>query len=344
MTKIGVGIIGNGMATRVFHVPYIQACEALELRAIVSRRPDAEVPGGAAVVPDVEALLADPAIGLVVVATPSASHGAIARRVLEAGRHVVVEKPFTLDLAEARALAALAQARGLVLSVFHNRRWDTDFLSLRGAIEEGRIGRVVHFESHFDRFRPEVRDRWREDGSAGSGVWYDLGPHLVDQALLLFGRPEAVSADIAALRTGGASPDWAHVVLRYPDKRLILHAGMCVAGGEPRFRVHGTGGSLVKWGLDPQEAQSVAGLRPGDAEWGVDSDPLQHFAGDATTAPTAIITAPKGCQERFYAMMAKACAGDGAPPSTLAEILAVQEVVEAAIVSANEGRVVTLSR
>jgi predicted dehydrogenase len=344
MTKIGVGIIGNGMATRVFHVPYIQACGALELKAIVSRRADAEVPGGAAVVTDVEALLADPAISLVVVATPSATHGAIARQVLEAGRHVVVEKPFTLDLAEARDLAALAQARGLVLSVFHNRRWDTDFLVVRAAIEEGRIGRVVHFESHFDRFRPEVRDRWREDGSAGSGVWYDLGPHLVDQALLLFGRPEAVSADIAALRSGGASADWAHVVLRYPDKRLILHAGMCVAGGEPRFRVHGSGGSLVKWGLDPQEAQSVAGLRPGDAEWGVDRDPLQHFAGDATPAPTATITAPKGCQERFYAMMAKACAGDGAPPSTLLEILAVQEVVEAAIVSANEGRVVTLNR
>lgn len=341
MTRIGVGIIGNGMATRVFHAPYIRACEALDLRAVVSRRTDAAPPApGVAIVPDVATLLADPAIGLVVVATPSATHGAIARQVLEAGRHVVVEKPFTLDLAEARELAALAKDRGLVLSVFHNRRWDTDFLAVRQAIEAGDIGRVVHFESHFDRFRPHVRERWREDGSAGSGVWFDLGPHLVDQALLLFGRPEAVSADIAALREGGASADWAHVVLRYPAMRVVLHAGMCVAGGEPRFRVHGTGGTLIKQALDPQEAQSVAGLRPGDAGWGVDDDPLVVIDGEG---PRREIASPRGEQQRFYALMAQACGGQGAPPAALSEILAVQEVIEAALVSACEGRVVALS-
>ncbi|EJL29641.1 oxidoreductase [Novosphingobium sp. AP12] len=341
MSRIGVGIIGNGMATRVFHAPYIRACQDLELKAVVARRPDAEAPAeGVAIVPDVETLLADPAIGLVVVATPSATHAEIARQVLEEGRHVVVEKPFTLELAEARALAALAQERGLVLSVFHNRRWDTDFLAVRSAIEQGLVGRVVHFESHFDRFRPQVRDRWREDGSPGSGVWYDLGPHLADQALLLFGRPEAVSADIASFREGSGAPDWAHVVLRYPDKRVILHAGMCVAGGEPRFRVHGTGGTLIKQKLDPQEAQSVAGLRPGDAEWGEDADPLVHFDGEGASRE---IAAPKGSQERFYAMMAQACLGTGPAPATLDELLLVQEVIEAALVSAREGRVVTLA-
>lgn len=340
MTKIGVGIIGNGMATRVFHAPYIAACDALELRAVVSRRADAVPPAkGVAIVPDVETLLADPAIDLVVVATPSATHGAIARQVLEAGRNAVVEKPFTLDLAEARALADLAQAKGLVLSVFHNRRWDTDFLAVRAAVEAGLVGRVVHFESHFDRFRPQVRDRWREDGSPGSGVWYDLGPHLVDQALLLLGRPEAVSADIAALREGSAAPDYAHIVLHYPAARAILHAGMCVAGGEPRFRVHGTGGSLVKLQLDPQEAQSVAGIRPGDAGWGVDPDPLVHFDADGQAHE---IAPPKGSQERYYALMAQACRGEGPPPAALAEILSVQEVIEAALVSAREGRRVSL--
>jgi predicted dehydrogenase len=339
MARIGVGIIGNGMATRVFHVPYIQACADLDLRAVVSRSGGA-APEGVAILPDVAALLADPAIGLVVVATPSASHATLARQVIEAGRHLVVEKPFTLDLAEARDLAALARARGVVLSVFHNRRWDSDFLAVRAAIAEGLVGRVVHFESHFDRFRPEVRDRWREDGSPGSGVWYDLGPHLIDQALALFGRPEAVSADIAALREGGASPDWAHVVLRYPDLRVVLHAGMCVAGGEPRFRVHGTGGSLVKRDLDPQEAQSVAGLRPGDAGWGVDPDPLVRFDAEGGRHESAV---PKGAQERFYALMAQACLGAGPAPATLDEIVAVQEVLEAALVSAREGGVVPLS-
>jgi predicted dehydrogenase len=341
MSRIGVGIIGNGMATRVFHAPYIQACDDLELKAVVARKPGAVAPvEGVAIVPDVETLLADPAIVLVVVATPSATHAEIARQVLEAGKHVVVEKPFTLDLAEARALAELAQARGLVLSVFHNRRWDTDFLAVRAGIEQGLIGRVVHFESHFDRFRPQVRDRWREDGSPGSGVWYDLGPHLADQALMLFGRPEAVSADIASLREGSGAPDWAHVVLRYADKRVILHAGMCVAGGEPRFRVHGTGGTVVKQHLDPQEAQSVAGLRPGGAGWGVDADPLVYFDGEG---PSREIAAPKGSQQRFYAMMASACLGTGPAPASLDEVLLVQEVVEAALVSAREGRAVKLA-
>lgn len=340
MGRIGVGIIGNGMATRVFHAPYIQACGDLELRAIVDRKAGAVSPvEGVRIVSDVDALLADPAIGLVVVATPSSTHAALARQVLEAGRHVVVEKPFTVALSEARNLAALAQERGLTLSVFHNRRWDTDFLAVRSAIDAGLIGRVVHFESHFDRFRPHVRKRWREDGSAGSGIWYDLGPHLIDQALVLFGRPDAVSADIAALREGSASPDFAHVVLRYPGKRVILHAGMCVAGGEPRFRVHGTGGSLIKQHLDPQEAQSVAGLRPGDAEWGVDNDPLVHHDCEGGMHS---IPAPRGSQERFYAMMAQACLGSGPAPAGLDEIVAVQEVLEAALVSAAEGRVVSL--
>lgn len=340
MARIGVGIIGNGMATRVFHVPYIQACDDLDLRAVVSRSGGEAPSAGVAIVPDVAALLADPAVQLVVVATPSGTHAALARQAIEAGRHVVVEKPFTLDLAEARDLAALARARGVVLSVFHNRRWDTDFLAVRAAIETGLVGRVVHFESHFDRFRPEVRERWREDGSPGSGVWYDLGPHLVDQALALFGRPEAVGADIAALRQGSGSPDWAHIVLRYPERRVILHAGMCVAGGEPRFRVHGTGGSLVKRHLDPQEAQSVAGVRPGDAGWGVDPDPLIHIDGDGVERS---IPAPRGSQERFYAMMAQACLGKGPAPAGIDEILLVQEVIDAALVSAREGRVVTLA-
>jgi predicted dehydrogenase len=340
MSRIGVGIIGNGMATRVFHAPYIQACDELELKAVVARRPGAEAPAeGVAIVADVETLLADPAIGLVVVATPSATHAAIARQVLEAGKHVVVEKPFTLELAEARALAARAQERGLVLSVFHNRRWDTDFLAVQAAIEQGLVGRVVHFESHFDRFRPQVRDRWREDGSPGSGVWYDLGPHLADQALMLFGRPEAVSADIAAFREGSGAPDWAHVVLRYPDKRVILHASMCVAGGEPRFRVHGTAGTLIKQHLDPQEAQSISGSRPGDEGWGVDTDPLVYFDDEGEGRE---IAAPRGSQQRFYAMMAQACLGTGSAPAALDEILLVQEVIEAALLSAEEARAVQL--
>ncbi|WP_082701900.1 oxidoreductase [Novosphingobium sp. FSW06-99] len=336
MKRIGVGIVGNGMATRVFHAPYIRAVPALDLRAVVSRHADAAAPvPGVALVNDIAALLDDPAIELVVIATPSGTHAELARRALDSGRHVVVEKPFAQDLNEARALTGLAAARGRIAAVFHNRRWDSDFLAVRAAIASGLIGPVVHFESRFDRFRPAPRDRWRENGGPGSGVWVDLGPHLIDQALLLFGTPTAVTADLAALRPGGRADDWAHVTLHYPDRRVVLGASMCVAGGTPRFAVHGLAGSLIKHGLDPQEAQSVAGLTPDAPDWGRDPEPLHHW--DAAGA-RHMIMAPRGCQPTFYAMMAQACLGQGAPPTTPDQILAVQTVLDTAIVSARLGR------
>lgn len=339
MERIGVGIVGNGMATRVFHAPYIGAISTLDLRAVVSRRGDVPPPvPGVPLVDDIAVLLADPAIDLVVIATPNATHAEFAARALQAGKHVVVEKPFALDLAQARRLTDLAHERGRVLAVFHNRRWDSDFLTVRAAIEAGLIGPVVHFESHFDRFRPVPRDRWREDGGAGSGIWFDLGPHLIDQVLLLFGAPAAVSADLAALRPGGRGDDWAHVTLHYADKRVILHAGMCVAGGSPRFVVHGLAGSLVKQHSDRQEAQSIARLTPSDAEWGHDPDPLRHW--DAQGQERAI-AAQRGYQPRFYAEMAEACFGRGEPPTAVAQILQVQAVLDAALLASQTGQVVS---
>lgn len=339
--RIGVGIVGNGMATRVFHVPYIDACTDLELRGVVSRREGAEPPmPGVALFPDIESLLADPDIGLVVIATPSANHAELAAQALQAGRNVVVEKPFTLDLASARDLFTRAAENGRFVTAFHNRRGDADFLGIKEAIAEGAIGRVVHFESHFDRFRPRVRERWREDGTAGSGIWYDLGPHLVDQALQLFGFPEAVTADIATLRDGGKASDHVHVILHYPKMRAILHAGMCVAGGEARFRIHGTDGSLIKDGLDPQEGQSVVGLRPGHPDWGLDVEPLARFDPQGLRHESEL---PRGHQERFYADVARACLGEGQVPVTPQEILEVQTVIEAALESSRRGERVSLA-
>ncbi|MBU0931803.1 MAG: oxidoreductase [Alphaproteobacteria bacterium] len=342
--RIKVGLIGYGMAGRVFHAPLIRAAPTLDLVAIATSRADEVAALDPAIAcMETSALLADPAIALVVVATPSATHAALAAKALRAGKHVVVDKPFALSLAEARDLAKLAQTHGRQLTVFHNRRFDSDFLSIRAAIEEGTIGRVTHFESHFDRFRPEVRDRWREDGSAGSGVWFDLGPHLVDQALALFGRPLAVSADIAALRSGSAADDWAHVVLRYPGMRAVLHASLNAPGGDIggslRFAVHGSGGSLIKRQLDPQEAQLITGLRPGELGWGVDSDPLEIHdgAGGVTLRPAAM-----GCQQLYYAELGAALLADGALPIPLEEAVAVQEIVEAALLSARQDRVVSL--
>ncbi len=343
--RIRVGLIGYGMAGRVFHAPLIRAAPGLELAAIVTSRAEAVAALDPAIrcVASVGDLLDDPSIQAVVVATPSATHAAIAADALRAGKHVVVDKPFALSLDEARSLAALARSSGRQLAVFHNRRFDSDFLSIRAAVEEGTIGRVTHFESHFDRFRPEVRDRWREDGSAGSGVWFDLGPHLVDQALALFGRPLAVSADIVALRPGSGADDWAHIVLRYDGMRVVLHASLNApddsGGGHPRFTVHGSKGSLIKRRLDRQEAQLIAGKRPGDAGWGVDPDPVEVHDGDGGVK---LQPATTGCQEQFYRQMADTWASGSAAPISLDDAVAVQEVIEAAWISAREDRVVAL--
>ena len=341
MKRIGVGIVGNGMATRVFHAPYIASVPKFELRAVTSRRlGDAPPLPGVALVASIDALLADPAIELIVVATPSGSHASLAKRALQEGRHVVVEKPFTLTVAETQELLDLAKSKGLHAVAFHNRRWDSDFLTVGQAIAEGLVGDVLHFESHFDRFRPTIRDRWRENGGPGSGIWFDLGPHLADQALSLFGMPRSISADIVALRPGGTADDWAHVVLEYRGKRIVLHASMCVAGGSPRFAVHGTEGSLIKAQADPQEAQSNAGLRPGDQDWGVDPDPLVWWDADGTPHRRP---AQRGAQQTFYRQMALACSGQGAPPTSPDEILAVQKVIEAAFLASGERRSVSLA-
>jgi predicted dehydrogenase len=342
---VRTGLVGYGLAGRVFHAPLIRAAKGLTLTAIATSRADevAALDPAIRAVADPAALIADPDLDLVVIASPTGTHAELTRAALLAGKHVVVDKPFTLTLAEARDLARLAQEKHRELLVFHNRRWDSCFLTIRDALERGEIGRVTRFHSHFDRFRPQVRDRWRENGEPGSGILYDLGPHLIDQALMLFGAPQAVSADIAVLREGGQADDEVRITLRYPHMRADLAASMNApdanGGGAPRFTVHGTGGTLVKRLLDPQEAQAVSGLRPGDADWGVDADPLEIYndAGSVTTRP-----ALHGSQERFYAMLGDYLAGIGAPPITLTESVAVMEVIEAARISAAEGRVVTL--
>ena len=337
--QIRVGLVGYGMAGRVFHAPLIAAAPRLALTAVASSRADevaAALPG-VAIHPTPEALFADPAIDLVVIAAPTPVHAPLAAAALRAGKHVVVDKPFALTLEDAQGLVAQAAAAQRTIAVFQNRRWDGDFLTLRRLIGEGLIGEVVELESRFDRFRPAVRTRWREDGSAGSGVWFDLGPHLIDQALLLLGRPAAVSADLAALRRGGRSDDHAHVVLHYPNARAVLRASMVVAGGAPRFLVHGTNGSLAKHGIDPQEAQLGAGVRPGDPGWGIDRAPLAHWDAQGTRTDLAL---DRGAQESFYIQLGASLLGEGPPPNDPAEMLAVQQVLGAAIRSSAEGRTI----
>ncbi|WP_339883686.1 oxidoreductase, partial [Vreelandella maris] len=271
---INVGLVGYGFASQTFHAPLIQATEGLDLVA-VSSSDGAKVQAS---LPSVEveaqalALCKRSDIDLIVIPTPNDTHFSLAKAALSAGKHVVVDKPFTVTLSEGKLLKKLADEKECLLSVFHNRRWDSDFLTVKALLEAGKLGRLVNFESHFDRFRPEVRDRWREKATPGGGIWYDLGPHLLDQACELFGMPQAILLELGTLRDGAKADDDFLALLGYEDFRVTLAAGTLVADPTPRFRVHGTQGSFVKYGLDPQEDRLKAGEVP-TPQWGIDSQP-----------------------------------------------------------------------
>ncbi|MCX8998251.1 oxidoreductase [Rhizobiaceae bacterium BDR2-2] len=339
-SAIRVGLIGYGFAGKTFHAPLIAAAPDLALVAVASSKPDAvraDLPS-VEIFADPVALAASGSVDLIVVASPNDTHAPLAAAALKAGAHVVVDKPFTLTLDEARDLAALAEAEGKLLSVFHNRRYDTDFLGIRNVIESGVLGRIVHFETHFDRFRPAVRDRWRERAVPGGGLWFDLGPHLIDQTLQLLGLPERVTATIATQREGGQAADYAHVILDYGTARAILHGSMLVAGGVNRFTVHGEKGSVVKRHLDPQEPQLLSGMRPGLPGWGKDDDQMILYDGEREQT----LPVPAGDQSRYYRDVARAIRGEGANPVTPHQALAVMAVLEAAVESSDTGRTVAL--
>jgi predicted dehydrogenase len=338
--SIRVGLIGFGYAGRHFHVPLISATPGLALGVVGSRGGDAVTSTlpGVEIVADPVAAARHPDTDLVVIATPNDTHAMLAETALRAGKHVVVDKPFTVTLAEARALAGLAAAEGRTLSVFQNRRWDSDFLGVRREIAGGRLGEVVELRSEMSRFRPEVRDRWRERPGPGSGVWYDLGPHLIDQALVLFGPPETVAADLRVQRPGGTATDWFHAVLGYARTRVIVTSSMLAADPPPRFKVRGTSASLTKRQGDVQESQLLAGLRPGSPGWGSDPDPMiLHGGGERLQAE---IPAPAGRYLDYYAGIRDAIRAGQDPPVTPAQATTVMVVIEAGMRSSAEGVVV----
>ncbi|MDF2741215.1 MAG: oxidoreductase [Actinomycetia bacterium] len=321
---IGVGLIGYGLGGSVFHAPLIQAEPGLRLQAVVTSRADQvgrELPG-VRVVGSAEELLEDPAVELVVVATPNAVHHRLAAAALRAGRHVVVDKPFTLATAEADELIELAAAADRRLSVFHNRRWDGDFLTVRRGVEDGVLGEVTTFVSRYDRFRPVPKGSWKEAAVPGSGLLWDLGPHLIDQALVLFGPPRTIWADLGVQRPQVEAVDYLHLALGYGRLRVVLHAGMLVRDPGPRFEVHGDRGSLVTWGLDQPEVKATL---------------TGEVAGQELRGRLAGVPDGHG---GFYAAMAAAVAGEGQVPVAPTDARAVVAVIEHALASARDGRVV----
>jgi predicted dehydrogenase len=268
---IRAGVIGFGLGGKIFHAPFLHAIDGLELAAILQRQGDtaAQAYPDVPIVRTIEELLAQPDLSLVVITTPPATHFDLARQCLEAGKHVVIDKPFVASSEQAGQLIELAHTRKLVLSAYQNRRWDGDFLTLKKLIKAGDLGRVVTLESRFERYHPGLRPKeWQEKNLPGNGLVHDLGAHLADQALVLFGTPETVTADIGFVRDQTAVNDAFAIHLHYPRLRVSLYASLLACAPGPRFVAHGTSGSYVKYGLDPQEPALKGGAVLGGPQWG----------------------------------------------------------------------------
>jgi predicted dehydrogenase len=341
---IRVGLVGFGMGGRVFHAPLVSSVEGLELAAVLERSSNhaAERYPGLKTCRSLDEMLADTSLDLFVVTTPSGTHFEIAQTILKAGRNVVVDKPAAVTSTEIAQLMEVASAKGVLLVPFHNRRWDSDFQTIQKLLHEGTLGRVVAFESRFDRWRPEqpTNRLWKEDSTLGGGVLLDLGTHIADQALALFGKPEAVSADVLRERDGEGANDGFTVRLRYPGLMVTLGANSLSVPPRPRFHIRGTKGNYWKLGLDPQEAALNKIARIEDPAWG--QEPVAEWGtlhvnnhGGMVTRPVAPIA---GNYRRYYEGVRDALLGKSPAPVAAEDAWRVARLLEWAAQSAWDRR------
>ena len=275
---ISTAVISYGISARTFHLPFLQTHGGYSIDMILERNGDsclAKHPH-AKLVKTLDEVLADPGIELVVICSPNTTHFPYAKAALLAGKHVVVEKPFTNTSEEALELMRLSKETGKICSVFQNRRYVGHFITMKKIIEEGMIGEPREFFAHYDRYRPDPRTYglWREEALPGSGIFYDLGPHLIDQSLVMFGKPDAILADIRCMKPYSKVDDYFDVKLFYKNLIVTLHASMLVREMGPRYMIHGTKGSFIKYGDDPQEELLKAGQLPVGEEWGKEDPSL----------------------------------------------------------------------
>ena len=344
---VKTGIASFGMSGMVFHGPLLDAHPGFKITNILERTHERSRGrfAGAGIVRHFEDLCDDPETELIIVNTPDHTHFELARQALTAGKHVIVEKPFTRTYDEARQLIRLADEKGLLLSVFQNRRWDGDFMTVRQVVEKKLLGRLVEFESHFDRFRNYVKQgTWKEDPSTGTGTLYNLGSHMIDQALVLFGLPEGVRADVRIMRPGGKVDDSFEILLKYNEVKVTVRGSYLVKESGPRYILHGTEGSFLKWGLDPQEEALKEGRKPGPGGWGTDqpesfgllNTTLEglHYRGHIETLPGNYLS--------FYDNIFQALREAAPLAVTAQEGANVVRVIEAAYRSAREERMIAI--
>lgn len=348
---IRVGLVGFGLGGAVFHAPLIEATPALSLDAIVTANPERvararEHYPSARVLPDVDEFFSSGGeLGLVVVATPNRSHVPIALSAIEAGLHVVIDKPIAPSADDARRLADAAADRGVILTVFQNRRLDGDFLTVRRLIEEGALGQVLRFESRYERWRPTVEGGWRDlgDSEEGGGMLLDLGAHLADQAIRLFGPPTHVYGEVHVRRPKAEVDDDAFIALAHAEGvRSHLWMGLVAGSLGPRFRVLGLGGAYEKHGLDPQEAQLASGMLPGDPAYGV--EPAEDWGALVRGSEREPVPTERGDYPRFYAELAAALQAGTSPPVDVQDAILALDVLEAARRSSATGTLVELMR
>ena len=342
MKPIKTAIIGFGLSGSKFHAPFIQDMEEFELSAIVVREPE-KIRSQAGYVPvfdSIEKALGElPEIELVIISTPTPTHYALAKAAIMAGKHLIVEKPFVVTVEEGEELIALAKEHNTVLSVYQNRRWDGDYLTVKSLMDSGKLGTVHTIEMNWDRYRKEVRDRWKEADIAGGGVFYDLAPHMLDQALCLWGEPYAIYGNMQKQREGAKATDYFHVVLEYEKGSILIRGGTLVSAQTPRFSIHASEGSYIICGHDPQEAQLQAGIMPNDEEYGKrDENRVSIFVKPDGTREE--IEVAKGNYADYFRQVAAAIRDGGTVPVTGEEGLAVIRLIEAGIESANEKKIV----
>ena len=340
---IRVGLIGFGLGGKVFHAPLIASVDGLELAAIVQRHTNeaADRYPGINTYRSVEEMLADRTLDLIVVTTPSGTHFEIARQAIEAGKHVVVDKPVSVQSEQIAELIALAKKRSVMLIPFHNRRWDGDFQTAQNVVQEDVLGRLVYAESRMDRWAPgATRTAWKNDPAEGGGVLLDLGTHLIYVALLLFGKPQGVSAEVGRERDGDGADDFFTLRLRYPGLRVTLGSNLLSSPAGPRFLLRGTKGNFQKSGLDPQEAELSKITRIETQDWG--REPKSQWgtltlAGESGVATRTVETVP-GDYRRFYEGVRDALNGRGEPPVPAVEAWRVARIIEWARASSEERR------